>query len=112
MLWQQHYGTTDATWEQMEPIYRHAWELANQAGYRGRPWSEVESNIASDWQRSAYAQQLAWQDAAGPVRDVWEDVVQEAMTGAEGGADRRIPTSGTDQSVAARDVIPPREGAA
>jgi hypothetical protein len=112
MLWQQHYGTTDATWEQMEPLYRYAWGLANDARFRGRPWSEVESNVSREWERSPYAGQLAWSAAAGPIRDVWEDVTQEAMTGAEGGADRRIPSSGTDQSIAARDVVPPREGAA
>jgi hypothetical protein len=112
MLWQQHYGTTDATWEQMEPVYRYAWDLANDPRYRGRPWGEVETTVSREWQRSTYAQRLAWRDAAGPVRDVWEDVAQEALTGAEGGADRRIPTAGTDQAVAARDVLPPRGGAA
>src|SRR5579864_8007766 len=45
MLWQQHYGTTDATWEQMEPLYQYAWQLANDARSRGRPWSQVESSV-------------------------------------------------------------------
>ena len=106
MLWQQHYGTTDATWEQMEPLYEYAWQLANQAEYRGRPWSEVEARLEADWPSSPFGQQLAWSDAQGPVRDVWEDVAEEAATGAEGGAARRIAHQGTDQSVAARDLKP------
>ena len=36
----------------------------------------------------------------------WEDVADEATTGAEGGADRRIPRQGTDQLIPARDVRP------
>jgi hypothetical protein len=44
---------------------------------------------------------------AGPIRDVWEDVADEATTGAEGGADRRIPRQGADQQVPAREVVPP-----
>ena len=112
MLWQQHYGTTDATWEQMEPLYQYAWRLANDARYRGRPWSEVERSVRREWDASRFGQSMRWEDAAGPMRDVWEDVAEEAASGAEGGADRRIPTSGTDQSVAARDLQPPRQGAA
>jgi hypothetical protein len=113
MLWQQHYGTTDATWAQMEPLYEFAWRLANDTRHRGRPWSEVEGALRRDFEASTFGRGMQWDDAAGPLRDVWEDVAQEALTGAEGGADRRIPTAGTDQSVAARDVVaPPRQGAA
>ncbi len=110
MLWQQHYGTTDATWEQMEPLYQYAWQLANDPRYRGRPWSEVEGSLQRVWETSRFSQSMRWQDAAGPMRDVWEDVAEEALTGAEGGADRRIPTAGTDQTLAARDVRPPVPG--
>jgi hypothetical protein len=112
MLWQQHYGTTDATWEAMEPVYQYAWQLANVPRYRGRPWAEVESAVRGDWESSELSGALSWPDAAGPIRDVWEDVAEEAATGAEGGAARRIAGPGTDQSVAARDVVPPRSGAA
>ncbi len=54
MLWQQHYGTTDATWEQTEPLYRRAFQLANDPRYRARPWSEVESALKRDWTSAEY----------------------------------------------------------
>ena len=104
MLWQQHFGTTDATWQQMEPLYEYAWQLANRPDLRGRPWSEAESAVQSEWSASRFARGMAWQDAEGPLRDVWEDVAEEAATGSEGGADRRIARQGSDQSVAARDL--------
>jgi hypothetical protein len=104
MLWQQHYGTTDATWEQMEPVYRSAWALANRADLRGRPWPEVEATIQRAWANADLGRRITWAGALGPMRDVWEDVAEEAATGAEGGADRRIARQGTDQQVAARDL--------
>jgi hypothetical protein len=87
MLWQQHYGTSDATWEQMAPVYRYAWQVANDPRYRGRPWAEAESAVQRDWQAAGRAP--AWSEVAGPIRDVWEDVAEEAAQGAEGGQDRR-----------------------
>jgi hypothetical protein len=101
MLWQQHYGTSDATWEQMTPIYRYAWQIANHPQHRGRPWAEVEEIVRRGWDGPQ-----RWEDVRGPIRDVWEDVAEEAATGAEGGQDRRIARQGTDQSVPARDVMP------
>ncbi|MBV9893613.1 MAG: hypothetical protein JO020_05545 [Chloroflexi bacterium] len=104
MLWQQHYGTTDATWEQTEPVYELAWRLANRPNLRGRPWPEAEAAVQREWSTSDVGKHTSWADAAGPIRDVWEDVTEEAATGAEGGADRRIAHQGTDQQVAARDL--------
>jgi hypothetical protein len=112
MLWQQHYGTTDATWEQMEPIYRFGWQLANRDDLRGQPWSQASRAVEREWSASSFARGMSWADAEGPLRDVWEDVAEEAATGAEGGADRRIPRQGSDQSIAARDLQPPTQGAA
>ena len=106
MLWAQHFGTTDATWERMEPVYAWAWRAANAPRQRGRPWSEVEASVRASWDAAPEAG-LAWSAVADAVHDVWDDVAEEAATGAEGGADRRIPTSGSDQSMPARDVVVP-----
>ena len=112
MLWQQHYGTTDATWEQMEPIYRFGWGLANRADLRGQPWRDVAGAVEREWAATSRSERLDWSAAEGPLRDVWQDVAEEAAMGAEGGADRRIPHQGSDQSIAARDLEPPAQGAA
>jgi hypothetical protein len=105
MLFDQHYGTSDLTWPQMEPVYRYAWEAANAPDLRGRPWSDVEADVRHNWESQSRA--CEWDVASGAIRDVWEDVAAEATTGTEGGQDRRIPRQGTDQSVPARDVVPP-----
>src|SRR5438270_285422 len=102
MLWQQHYGTSDATWEQMAPVYRFAWRTANAPHYRGRPWAEVETTVRHEWESLALGSDSAasqtrasaagrapqsrredagtasarppWSDVAGPIRGVREDV--------------------------------------
>jgi len=89
-LWRQHYGTTDATWEQMEPVYQFAWSVANAPRMRGRPWSEAEASLRQEW--AAAHESAAWDSAAGPIRDVWEDAAAEAANVAEGGRARNIPT--------------------
>jgi hypothetical protein len=103
-LFEQHYGTSDTRWPEIEPLYRWAWQMANAPDVRGRPWPEVEARLRRDWE--AEPGRAAWPEAAGPIRDVWEDVAAEATT-PEGGADRRVPRQGADQSGPARDVLTP-----
>lgn len=88
MLFGQRYGSTDATWEEYQPIYRSAWEMANDPRYRGKPWSDVKEEV-----KQAYGRQggPAWDRVEGAFGDVWEDVADEAQTGHEGGAERREP---------------------
>lgn len=104
MLFAQHFGTTDTTWPQAEPLYRFAWQMANAPEHRGRRWSEVEASVQRAWQ--AQGSGLSWAEAAGPIRDVWEDVAAEATT-AEGGAERRVRQPGADQSGPASSVAAP-----
>lgn len=95
MLFGQRYGATDVTWEAYQPLYRWAWQTANQPKYRGRAWAEVEPDV----QRAFMARHpdVPWERVEGGLGDVWEDVADEAQRGAEGGAERRElrPDAGT-----------------
>jgi hypothetical protein len=103
-LFEQHYGTTDTSWPEIEPLYERAWQMANAPELRGRPWPEVETTVQRQWE--SQPGRTAWSEAAGPIRDVWEDVAAEATT-PEGGADRRVPRQGADQAGPASEVVPP-----
>jgi hypothetical protein len=106
MLFEQHYGTTDVTWPEAEPLYRYAWETANAPAHRGQPWASVEGRLRREWE--ADSRSPAWPEVAGPIRDVWEDVAAEAARGAEGGAARRVARQGADQAGPASEVRTPR----
>ena len=81
-LFGQRYGAGDATWEQYEPAYRFAWQMANDPRYRGRPWSAVRDAVREAW---GSGDGLPWDAVEGAMGDVWEDVADDARSGLEGG---------------------------
>jgi stress response protein YsnF len=68
--WQQRSGTTGGRWEDVEPGYRYGWELRNRPEYRGRAWSEVESQVQRDW--ATRNPNTPWERARDSVREAWE----------------------------------------
>jgi hypothetical protein len=69
--WQQRVGTTGGRWEDSEPGYRYGYELRNRPEYRGRNWTEVESQVQRDWtQRNPGT---PWDRVRDSVRDTWEN---------------------------------------
>src|SRR5207237_7601717 len=62
-LWQQHYGTSDTTWEEIAPTYCFAWYVANDPHLRGRPWAEAERAVRAEWERTHGAD--SWNNVAG-----------------------------------------------
>jgi uncharacterized protein (TIGR02271 family) len=67
--WQERVGTTGARWEDVEPSYRYGWELRNDPRYRGRNWSDVESEVQQDWTRRH--PESPWTDAQDSIRETW-----------------------------------------
>jgi hypothetical protein len=84
MLFDQRYGAGDVTWDQYEPAYRWAWQMATSPAYSGRAWDEVQPTVQRAWAESHPS--LRWDDVAEGMGDVWDDVAEEAGTLAEGGA--------------------------
>jgi uncharacterized protein (TIGR02271 family) len=69
--WQQHYGMTGRRWEDYEPGYRYGYELRSRPEYRGRNWTEVESDVQRDWTRRNPTE--PWERVRESVRDTWEN---------------------------------------
>ena len=71
--WQQRWGANaQERWEDWEPRYRFGWEMANRPEYRGRSWSDVESQAQKDWEMNHRG--TPWDRAKEGVRDAWESV--------------------------------------
>jgi hypothetical protein len=87
MLFGQRYGAGEATWDQYQPAYRWAWEMATSGEYHGHAWAAAEPRLKGAWEHGRPG--LRWEDVAEGIRDVWDDVAQEAGTLAEGGASAR-----------------------
>jgi uncharacterized protein (TIGR02271 family) len=67
--WQQRYGN-QGRWEDFEPAYRYGWEMKNNPQYRGRSWTQVESNLRRDWE-SRFPNR-PWAQASTALRESWE----------------------------------------
>ena len=68
--WQQRYGSAGGRWEDYEPSYRYGWEMRNRPEYRGRSWTEVESQFQRDW--ATRNPNTPWDRARESVREAWE----------------------------------------
>lgn len=88
MLFGQRFGATDRTWEQLRPVYARGWQMAMDPRFTGRRWDDVAPTIRAEWQRDDSG--VDWVLAVDALRDVWEDVADEAATGREGGEQRRV----------------------
>jgi uncharacterized protein (TIGR02271 family) len=68
--WEQsHRGSN---WREAEPAYRYAYEMQNDPKYRGRSYSEIESDLRKDWQNRG--EPTAWDKISANVREAWNDV--------------------------------------
>lgn len=72
------YASADRSYEHYRPGYRYGFESANR--YRGRQWSDVESDLRSGWDsyehRGGHAS--TWDEIKHSVRDAWDRVTGQA----------------------------------
>jgi len=69
-------------YEEYEPAYRYGSDLGRDARYRGRGWTEVESDVRRDWE-SRHPND-AWERFKSAVRHGWErasNAVERAIPG-------------------------------
>ena len=81
-----HYRDTLSSsgeaYEDYEPAYRYGSELGSNARYRGRGWSDVESDARRDWESSNPSR--GWERFKSAVRRGWErtsNAVERAIPG-------------------------------
>lgn len=66
------YVTADRGYDFYQPGYRYGFESANR--YRGRDWSDVETDLRSGWDRYEHRGQRTWDHMKDAVRDAWRRV--------------------------------------
>jgi uncharacterized protein (TIGR02271 family) len=68
-----HYsqGTfgSDYTYEQVQPAYRYGYTLASDQRYKDRNWSDVESDVRTNWEASNKG---TWERFKDSIRYAWE----------------------------------------
>jgi uncharacterized protein (TIGR02271 family) len=70
--WETRYAAAGEPYETYEPAYDYGYRSANEARWRGRGWSDVESELRTDWERRN--PNSAWERFKDSVRYGWEKV--------------------------------------
>jgi hypothetical protein len=78
-FWRRNYATrpyyvTGKPYEEYEPAYRYGWESAARPEYRGRNFSEVETDLERGWDRAKGAAGRSWYDVKDATRDAYDRV--------------------------------------
>jgi uncharacterized protein (TIGR02271 family) len=70
-----HYKTTysslGSNFDRYQPAYRYGYTLATDDRYRGRNWSDIESEVHRSWEKQ---NQGTWEDFKDAVRYSWDKV--------------------------------------
>ena len=67
--YQSNFAAKGKSYERYAPAYRYGYELAGDARYGSRDWSELESDARGEWESR---NQGAWNDYREAVRYAWE----------------------------------------
>ncbi len=75
--WRESFGSrpyvaADRGYEFYQPGYQYGFESANQ--YRGRQWTDVESDLSRGWETRGGQTGSTWEDIKHAVRDAWDRV--------------------------------------
>lgn len=82
----RHYVESNADWNDYGPAYRYGYERYPE--YRGRSFDEVETEFASDWDRSRGSSRLDWEQARHAARDAFHRVGDTIERATPGDSDR------------------------
>ncbi len=82
-------SASGGTYEDYEPAYRYGSDLGRDARYRGRGWSEIESDARRDWE-SRHPND-AWERFKSAVRHGWERASNAVERAIPGDSDRDGP---------------------
>ncbi len=77
-----YLSSTGGTYEDYEPAYRYGSDLGRNERYRGRGWSEIESDARRDWE--SRNPNDGWERFKAAIRRGWEktsDAVERAIPG-------------------------------
>lgn len=67
------YATADRGFDYYRPAYQYGHEAA--ARLQGRPWEEVEPDLARGWDEYRGESRSKWEDIKEAVRDAWDRTV-------------------------------------
>jgi len=74
--WNSVYGSSGGAYDEYRPAYSYGTEMARDEKYRGRPWTDVETDLRSDWNNRYPGEQSTWDKMKSAVRHGWERMMR------------------------------------
>jgi uncharacterized protein (TIGR02271 family) len=68
--WQNNYASSGGRYEDYAPAYQYGSQLAGSERYKGRNWSDVESDVRTDWESRNPGS--AWQKFKTAIQHGWQ----------------------------------------
>lgn len=83
--WKDNYKTrpyyqNGKDFDYYSPAYRYGWEAASKPDYRGRQFSDVETDLSRNWDKFRGNVKSEWNDVRHATRDAYERVSTRSAT--------------------------------
>jgi uncharacterized protein (TIGR02271 family) len=73
-----NYAGSGGSYDDYAPAYSYGSEMRNSEQYRNRDWSDVESDLRTDWDRKNVGQPSTWDKMKSAVRRGWDKVTPDS----------------------------------
>jgi len=70
--YEQNYSSSGARYEEVAPAYEYGYRMASDPRYKGRSWSDIETDLGSEYSRNHPGS--TWDRIKNAVRYGWEKV--------------------------------------
>jgi uncharacterized protein (TIGR02284 family) len=74
------YVEPGVSFEEYAPAYRYGWEMYTVHLVKGRPFDELEPELARNWDTNRRGSRLGWDKARHAVRDAWDRMAGNRAT--------------------------------
>jgi uncharacterized protein (TIGR02271 family) len=75
--WDSNYSNLGGSYDDYAPAYRYGNEMRSSSQYKDRDWSDVESDLRSDWESRNTGGPSTWEKFKAAVRHGWDKITPD-----------------------------------
>jgi len=75
--WDTNYSSLGGSYDDYAPAYRYGNEMRNSDQYKNRDWSDIESDLKSNWESRNTGGPSTWEKMKAAVRHGWDKITPD-----------------------------------
>jgi len=75
--WDSNYSSLGGSFDDYAPAYRYGNEMRNSDQYKNRDWSDIESDLKSNWESRNTGGPSTWEKMKAAVRHGWDKITPD-----------------------------------